>query len=278
MSEELYLVPYASKVIVEQLADTYPFPTSSELEAQIPEVFRLSGALNHLDYTVMKALNENGREYYALAQMVNAQNDKINTIISFILAEHEPKDNSYLTYALSGRALELKVLLPNSFKLHQKLRLKLFLVDYALAIYCYGVVEYIKDFKEVKNLELNQNLEKKQNHNKAKDTAKEIETEKTTSLFSAIRSMLAKKDLIIQNEEACKNEQVLSANNLLEETPPTSKEAALPKIEADNNYQLIGISFTQIREQDVDSLVKTTFAIQSRKLKERSLAKMVNKV
>lgn len=143
MTEKLFLVPHVTDIVVEKLDDESQLPNDEQFKAQFPALFALSGGLNHLDYSVMKSLNEAGREYYALGQMINAQNDKINMIIGFLLSEHESDKNRYYTKAISGQSIDFYAPLLQDFKEGDYLRVKLYLIDFALAIYAYARVSKV---------------------------------------------------------------------------------------------------------------------------------------
>lgn len=230
MEEKLYLVPYVTPVVLKFLEPDENVPQGDDFLKEIPPLFMLSGSLNHLDYSIMKVLKEDGKPYQALGNMLNHQNDKINMIVSFLMEEFSSKEKRYYSKGISGN--EIEVFIPQNLQctISQNLKLEIYLVEFSQAIYAYGEIEEIILAKDLENDDTNQ------------------------SSYNYGDNELID-NLINKNEDTTQNN---------------------PQNIEKTEQKLIRIKFTQIREKDRESLINTTFKMQSKLLKERSLAR--NKV
>jgi hypothetical protein len=144
MSEQLYSVSHVTPVTIEVMPGDFVLPNTDEFAREMPLIFNLSGALNHLDYSTMKALRSNGDEFSVLANMVNTQSDKINMLLGFILSQNEEIKNRFFTSSISGSSITFISDLSHNFNVGDIVRIRLYLVDMSLAIYCYGKVLSVK--------------------------------------------------------------------------------------------------------------------------------------
>lgn len=144
MNEQLYSVPHVTPVTIEVMPKDFVLPKDDAFIREMPLIFNLSGGLNHLDYSTMKALRADGDEFSALGNMVNLQSDKINMLLGFVLSQNEDTKHRFFTSAISGSSITVVTDGTQEFKLDDILRIKLYLIDLSLAIYCYGKVLSIK--------------------------------------------------------------------------------------------------------------------------------------
>lgn len=138
MSEQFFSVVHSLAINVEPLADGFVLPSLDELEQELPEPFRIAGAISHIDMSTARQLRNLGEEFSLLVDVINQQSGKINMLLSFLLSQLDEPTHRFQTVSIGGS--QLSFLCHQPLHLHQQLRLKLFLHEEASAIYCYGKI------------------------------------------------------------------------------------------------------------------------------------------
>lgn len=138
MSEQFFSVVHSLPINVEYLADDFVLPSLDELEQELPEPFRIAGAISHIDLSTARQLRNLDEELSLLVDVINQQSNKINLLLSFLLSQQDDPSRRFQTVSIGGS--QLSFLCPEPPHPHQLLRLKLFLHEEASAIYCYGKV------------------------------------------------------------------------------------------------------------------------------------------
>ncbi|WP_325892953.1 PilZ domain-containing protein [Grimontia sp. NTOU-MAR1] len=145
MSQDEYFSVHAHlKINVDVLGDDEHVPSEAEFGREIPVAFRIAGECGDLDNGVEKdiqALHQDDSQ--ALTKFLQAQNQKINLLLGFMLSQQDdPKIRHQTeTFGASG----LTFIARKAFEKGQHVRLKLFLENPPSAIYCYGSVYGCKE-------------------------------------------------------------------------------------------------------------------------------------
>lgn len=132
-----FSVPCRVPVVVEPLPmDTTP-PDGEAFEAEIPETFILASDVATLDPASLRAMRSLRDVSNELASYLNLLSRKINAIMGHILVMNDHGDAPCYASAIGASGLTLD---DASLQPAQYVRLKLFLREEAVALYCYGQV------------------------------------------------------------------------------------------------------------------------------------------
>lgn len=142
-NNEYFLVNYQLAINVEPLQDDESIPDTQQFEQQIPAPFRMASDLAAIDAQSLQPLKLNNETTKALWGYLQAQNQKINTLLSYVLSQQDEQQFHYQTDAFSaGRCIFTAD--NNDFYSQQKVRLKIFIPEESAAIYCYAKVSAIR--------------------------------------------------------------------------------------------------------------------------------------
>lgn len=138
MSEQFFSVDHSIPINVELLAEDDALPTPEQLEQELPEPFRLAGAVSHVDLHTAHQLRSQSDELAELVDVINQQASKLNLLLSFVLRQFDDPAQRRFTRTFGGS--QLSFINPDDIEPGRRLRLKLFLSEEAAAVYCYGEV------------------------------------------------------------------------------------------------------------------------------------------
>ncbi|KZN33204.1 PilZ domain-containing protein [Pseudoalteromonas luteoviolacea] len=119
---------------------------SAQLEAAIPPLFKLANEINELDLNALRPLRNLGDIASDLAAYLQAQSRKIDLIMSHILANEQPEDDTSYCDSYGGGGI--KVTSDERFTIGQNFRTKIFLQHEASAIFCYSQIIEINQKEE----------------------------------------------------------------------------------------------------------------------------------
>ena len=142
MSEQFFSVAHSFPINVMPLASEYPLPSLEQLEQEMPEPFRIAGAIAHVDMNAARHLRNLDEELGVLVEVINQQSFKINMLLSYLLSQLDDPAYRHTTHSIG--ASQVSFLSSQPLPLGQRVRLKLFLQEEAAAIYCYGEVSQIE--------------------------------------------------------------------------------------------------------------------------------------
>ncbi|MBQ4812532.1 hypothetical protein A7985_03555 [Pseudoalteromonas luteoviolacea] len=111
---------------------------AAQLEAAIPPLFKLANEINELDLNALRPLRNLGDVANDLAAYLQAQSRKIDLIMSHILANEQPEDDTSYCDSYGGGGI--KVTSDEQFPIGQNFRTKIFLQHEASAIFCYSQI------------------------------------------------------------------------------------------------------------------------------------------
>lgn len=139
INNEYFLVSYQLAINVEPLPDDESIPEKALFETQIPAPFRMASDLAALDSKALHSLKLNNETTQALWHFLETQNQKINTLLTYILSQQDESHYHYQTIAFSADCCRFSSP-TTSFQLQQNVRLKIFIPEESAAIYCYATV------------------------------------------------------------------------------------------------------------------------------------------
>ena len=141
-SNEYFLVSYPLAINVEPLKNGENIPDQQQFEQQIPAPFRMASDLAAIDSQILHPLKLNNEATQALWGFLQAQNQKINTLLSYVLSQQDDPRFHYQTSAFSAGSCIFDCD-DKAFSVQQNVRLKIFVPEESAAIYCYARVTAI---------------------------------------------------------------------------------------------------------------------------------------
>ncbi|AJR08146.1 PilZ domain-containing protein [Photobacterium gaetbulicola] len=140
MNQDEYFSVHAGLTInVEPLPPGAGIPEMLAFQQEIPPLFRIASECSSLDEGLEHSLSQlNKEEFKALANYLTAQNNKINLLLSFVLAQQDDAELRFITHTFG--ASQLSYFSPVALSEGDHVRLKLFLDNPAAAVYAYAEV------------------------------------------------------------------------------------------------------------------------------------------
>lgn len=114
----------------------FQLPDRDTFEAEIPEPFKISSTIVHLDLSNARALRNISDDMSYLVDVINQQSRKINLLMAHILMQEDEPQHRHLTLSFGGSQLTFHSSL--ALEKEQLLQLKIFVREEASAVYCYG--------------------------------------------------------------------------------------------------------------------------------------------
>ena len=152
VSEQFFSVVHSLPINVEPLPEGFELPSLAEMEQELPEPFRIAGAITHIDLSAARQLRNMGEEFGLLVDVINQQSSKINMLLGYLLSQLDDPATRRHTLSIGGS--QLSFIAHTGLHLYQLLRLKLFLQDEASAIYCYGQITALEPVPDGQRVEV----------------------------------------------------------------------------------------------------------------------------
>ncbi|MCP5077568.1 MAG: PilZ domain-containing protein [Psychromonas sp.] len=143
-NSEYFLVEHQLSLNIEPLSDDESIPDTVSFEAEIPAPFRMASDLATIESHNLQPLKLNNETTQALWGYLQAQNLKINTLLTYVLSQQDDRRFHFQSYAFSA-GICLFNCLDKTFNVGQNVRLKIFIPDESAAIYCYAQVTEIEN-------------------------------------------------------------------------------------------------------------------------------------
>jgi len=144
MTCEYFLVNHQLAINVELLNNDENIPDTQQFEQEIPAPFRMASDLAKIDSQALHALKLNNETTQALWFYLQAQNQKINTLLTYVLSQQDEQKFHYQTSAFSAGCCFFDCS-DNTFSAQQNVRLKIFIPEESAAIYCYAMVSTVNN-------------------------------------------------------------------------------------------------------------------------------------
>ncbi|MCG6200487.1 PilZ domain-containing protein [Psychromonas antarctica] len=143
-TNEYFLVNHQLAINVELLQNGENVPELDQFVLQIPAPFRMASDLANIDVQALHSLKLNNDTTQALWFYLQAQNQKINTLLTYVLSQQDEKQFHYQATAFSAGCCIFNCA-ESQFSLNQNVRLKIFIPEESAAIYCYASVTAINN-------------------------------------------------------------------------------------------------------------------------------------
>ena len=142
-NNEYFLVKHVLSINLKSI-DKNNLPLNQlAFEEEIPGPFRMASDLAKADASILAPLKLNSDNTQALWNYLQAQNQKINTLLSYVLTQQDDEKSRHQTIKFSAGSIIIKN--SNTLKIDDNVRLKIFLPEESSAIYCYASVSDIND-------------------------------------------------------------------------------------------------------------------------------------
>jgi hypothetical protein len=152
-NNQYFLVEHQLSLNVEALKQNESIPDANEFEREIPAPFRMASDLANIESHSLQPLKLNNETTQALWGYLQAQNLKINTLLTYVLSQQDDKDFHFKSHAFSAGVCLFKTSEQN-FSVDQQVRLKIFIPEESAAVYCYAIVTAIKQDEASNMVEL----------------------------------------------------------------------------------------------------------------------------
>lgn len=142
MADPYFSIDYQAQVNLCPLADGETVPDAETLEAQIPAPFKLISEVTRIDTNnarILRNLDEHASE---LVEIINLQSQKIDLVLSYVLASEDDPAERHHTLTLGGGGFTF--MSPLSLSEGSAIRFKLFLPELSVAVYGYGEIQVEK--------------------------------------------------------------------------------------------------------------------------------------
>jgi hypothetical protein len=129
---------------VEALAENENVPDEKDFADEIPAPFKMASEIAHLDSQALSGLNFNNEGALLLKHYLEAQNQKINILLTYVLSQQNEAKLQYHTSSLSAGECQFSAKQDDNFQLNQRVRLKIFIPEESAAIYCYARISNVE--------------------------------------------------------------------------------------------------------------------------------------
>ncbi|MBB1371482.1 MULTISPECIES: PilZ domain-containing protein [unclassified Pseudoalteromonas] len=140
--EQYFQIDESNRVNLYIVDDNAVPKNLTQLDADIPPLFKLANEVSSLEQSALGPLRNLGDVAQELAAFLQAQSRKIDLIMSHVLASEQSEDNAIYCDSYGGGGVKFTT--EDVYSLGQKFRTKLFLHHEASAVYCYTEVVAIK--------------------------------------------------------------------------------------------------------------------------------------
>ncbi|MGP4986490.1 PilZ domain-containing protein [Pseudoalteromonas nigrifaciens] len=140
--EQYFQIDESNRVNLYIVDDNAVPKNLTQLDADIPPLFKLANEVSSLEQSALGPLRNLGDVAQELAVFLQAQSRKIDLIMSYVLASEQSEDNAIYCDSYGGGGVKFTT--EDVYSLGQKFRTKLFLHHEASAVYCYTEVVAIK--------------------------------------------------------------------------------------------------------------------------------------
>lgn len=135
---EYFLVEHALSVNLEKVSEQQLPLDESMFEAEIPGPFKMASDLSAADISILAPLKLQNDTSQALWSFLQAQNQKINTLLSYVLSQQDDEKIRYTSTHFSAGSLIISQ--TDEWVINDNAIVKIFLPEESAAIYCYGQV------------------------------------------------------------------------------------------------------------------------------------------
>ena len=135
--EQFFMIKHPLSVNVIPLLDAH-LPSDTEFEALIPHAFKLAGQFSSADTSLLRSLNQLGDQAEVLVEYLQAQAQKLDWMLSYILEQQDDPACRHSVIKFGGAGMVVGM--PTALDEGQIAQIKLFVPTEHSAIFCYGEV------------------------------------------------------------------------------------------------------------------------------------------
>ena len=137
-NNEYFLVQHTLSINLHPVNETQLPIDQNAFEEEIPGPFRMASDLAQADVSMLAPLKLNSENTQALWHFLQAQNQKINTLLSYVLTQQDEQQARHQSLKFSAGSLIIAG--NDKWGVGDNVRLKIFLPEESAAIYCYACV------------------------------------------------------------------------------------------------------------------------------------------
>ena len=138
MTQQYFSIKHSLSVNIEPVSIDQVPTSRLALENEMPIPFKMANDVAEIDSSALRSIRNIGEQADALADFLQMQNNKINLIMGYVLAQQDNPESRFDTSEFG--AGEVKFLAHGDLALEQAVRIKIFLPNDSSAIYCYGTI------------------------------------------------------------------------------------------------------------------------------------------
>jgi hypothetical protein len=136
--QEYFSIQHNLSVNIEPVTFEHVPESTLALENEMPIPFKMANDVADIDSNALRSIRNLGDQAEALADFLQMQNNKINLIMGYVLAQQDNAESRFITTSFGAGALTF--LSQDEFENNQAVRVKIFLPSESTAIYCYGII------------------------------------------------------------------------------------------------------------------------------------------
>ncbi|RJG41997.1 PilZ domain-containing protein [Motilimonas pumila] len=137
-TDSYFSVQHAVDVNISPLAASATVPQPEDLLQHMPTSFHIASEIANIDAGSMRFLTKLGEQSQELLNYVQLQAKKIDLLLCHIIAQEDNAANRHQTYAFGGGGIS--IMHQESMTIGQPVQLKLFLLEEAAAVFCFGEI------------------------------------------------------------------------------------------------------------------------------------------
>ena len=138
MTQQYFSIKHSLSVNIEPVSIDQVPTSRLALENEMPIPFKMANDVAEIDSNALRSIRNIGEQADALADFLQIQNNKINLIMGYVLAQQDHPESRFNSTIFG--AGEVKFLANSDCKLEEAVRIKIFLPNDSSAIYCYGTI------------------------------------------------------------------------------------------------------------------------------------------
>lgn len=148
-NSDFFLVPHALSINLEPVEPSALPDSQSNFESEIPGPFKMASDLSQADASILAPLKLNNDSTQALWGYLQAQNQKINALLTYVLTQQDDPKFHHTTLQFSAGSL---ITTSNTtWAIGDNAKVKIFLPEESSAIYCYASVSAINNSEHTFN-------------------------------------------------------------------------------------------------------------------------------
>jgi len=142
-NNDFFLVPHALSINLEPVnASSLPLDQDA-FEDEIPGPFQMASDLTVADANLLAPLKLNNENTQALWHYLQAQNQKINALLTYVLTQQDDPKFHHTSLHFSAGSLITES--EQAWSIGDHARLKIFLPEESAAVYCYATVSAVNE-------------------------------------------------------------------------------------------------------------------------------------